>query len=689
MLSYPNGATALVITEAPNGQNRYFVFDNDKKGTCLLSIDEYAVGFCTCKIKKSSEVVGVRVVLSKVGAIVTDEVGDIRYEWKWDRGALYSGTPPTSYIIIKLNDYFELKLQDRYDMILEYRYENTVKVYDVSLKHMRKDSYLDKCEKGPGGRLLPKINYTSLKNRQIDFNEKMRAQRNKLHPKSENLTDMVRDVVTDLESNFETISDRMQTSIHFGHSWKSDALATTLNEIPRVPLSGSEVGLPTGFGTTIYTEEKQFSNTCPPILMNRTGGWKDEMEIRTSLREVNPPLQRSSVLATASGRYSNMLVVNRSRVSANNPQGCVEVPGLSLESMGWNEVKDDLSLASSNPTNSAIFVILLYRSGDPKGLYCDHVAQIVNQRLQDEKTTASSRTATSVTPLTANNATASARITSNNNTSNINNKFRMIKVDVSENNNAVKELGIKNLPTFVMKQGNTLMYAGLIGGKKLKSNFSTAPKVQVLLVEPIFQHQIDTEKALRKAGCEVFLCLTAAEAMERVQSLSSTEYGLPYSLVLISDAIQTADVANLGQRLATYVKSGQVIVCALATVREDSGSDAAVAVAWDHHCTDDVSLVVAAPLSTVATVAMRKPVRFISVERLLVRLKKPTGLVISGGLTPDTLYDKMLSVHAEATGKPIGQRTVVSNSYVGIRLASEDGQFRGRKLIGSTSCPGF
>ena len=77
---------------------------------------------------------------------------------------------------------------------------------------------------------------------------------------------MVRGLVTSLESNFDNISETLHTSVNFGHEWKTDALSLTLKEIPRVQISGSEVGTMNGYGDDIYTEDKLFRNTVCDVM---------------------------------------------------------------------------------------------------------------------------------------------------------------------------------------------------------------------------------------------------------------------------------------------------------------------------------------------------------------------------------------------------------------------------------------
>lgn len=77
-----------------------------------------------------------------------------------------------------------------------------------------------------------------------------------LHPKSENLSDMVRDIVLGLEHRFDSVAEKMATTPGLGTSWKDAALSSTLGEIPRIPISGTETGQTIGFGKFIYESPK-------------------------------------------------------------------------------------------------------------------------------------------------------------------------------------------------------------------------------------------------------------------------------------------------------------------------------------------------------------------------------------------------------------------------------------------------
>ena len=93
-----------------------------------------------------------------------------------------------------------------------------------------------------------------------------------LHPKSENLSEMVKDIVSKLEQGFDDLPSRMITSPTLGTTWKKEALDTTLNEIPRIPIAGTETGITPGFGQYIYQTRDTIDprKTVIHILTNST-----------------------------------------------------------------------------------------------------------------------------------------------------------------------------------------------------------------------------------------------------------------------------------------------------------------------------------------------------------------------------------------------------------------------------------
>ena len=139
------------------------------------------------------------------------------------------------------------------------------------------------------------------------FNEECRAQRNRLNPRSENLSPLVSDIVQKLEVNFDGLKEKMKASPSPGTQWKHDAFNTTISEIPKLAETGWESGKYTGYGEYIYTsKDSLFGSSKPaanPTYMKPDGTWRSFSEINVRLKEINSPLPRSTILKANSGRY--------------------------------------------------------------------------------------------------------------------------------------------------------------------------------------------------------------------------------------------------------------------------------------------------------------------------------------------------------------------------------------------------
>lgn len=253
---YPNGAVAFCSSEASEYQNRFFAFDKDRKNSLLLSIDEHCVGFISGSKRKSLRGSTSECALTKVGGIITNPDGHITHQWKWDPKAQNAGNPPRDTpIVFHLNEHFICHFTSRSDISLQYAYDDVKYEVDLGMKFKRSDSYLDKAKRTLDGKLIPQIPYVSLKQRQIQFNQQMSMQRNKVHPKSENLSPMVRDIVGKLESNFDTIGETLKLP-QDSSSWKMEALNKTVSEIPKIELTGVETGIISGFCKDIYVPKE-------------------------------------------------------------------------------------------------------------------------------------------------------------------------------------------------------------------------------------------------------------------------------------------------------------------------------------------------------------------------------------------------------------------------------------------------
>lgn len=257
---YPNGAVAVCISPASDYQNRCFAFDKDRKNSVLLAIDEHFIGVMTSSRRKTLASARCQFVSSQTSALVTNPEGRVIYQWKWDINAQNAGTPPPPPLHVQLNEHLSVTYCSRVDVHLDFSFNAVKYRVDLGVKERRSDTYLEHAKRGPGGQLIPQIARRSLDERQREFNESMRAQRNKLHPRSENLSDMVSDIVARLESDFDNVSSTIKLS-HGLSTWKADALSCTLKEIPRIPIAGTELGPSPGFSTTIYAPTEELSLT--------------------------------------------------------------------------------------------------------------------------------------------------------------------------------------------------------------------------------------------------------------------------------------------------------------------------------------------------------------------------------------------------------------------------------------------
>lgn len=243
----------MCISEASPYQKRFFAFDSNRKNTNLLIIDEYGVGSCSATQRKKFRGNNCDFSLAKGGGLINNADGQITHKWKWDPKAQDAGTPPSEEMVFQLNESLTFKFNSsRKDMTLKFHCESFVKEIDVGVKVRRDDCYLDHAQKGLAGKLIPQFDHQTLSKRQDKFAGEMAAQRNKLNPRSENLSDMVRDIVSQLEADFDNIKGTMKSSNGIGTTWKKDALDKTLSEIPRIANTGMETGVSPGFSTTIY-----------------------------------------------------------------------------------------------------------------------------------------------------------------------------------------------------------------------------------------------------------------------------------------------------------------------------------------------------------------------------------------------------------------------------------------------------
>jgi hypothetical protein len=356
-----------------------------------------------------------------------------------------------------------------------------------------------------------------------------------------------------------------------------------------------------------------------------------------------------------------MIVVNKDGISANNPTGMVEMQGLQLVNHRWTDLKQELAGPVSN--NTPLTVAIVLRGGDPKGQQWLRITELVNMELSKMQES----------PELAASSDIPEAIRSN--------PPHLIKIDISESNSLITELGIKSTPTFLMFQGISLVYAGAIGGRKVK--ISTAHKPQVLLIEPNFRLQMPAEKTLRKMGCDAFLCSSLPEALTRIQQMTRpsadssghVKDAVTFDLVLISEDLGGDNITQLKKALLDVIGSKRTMVAMLVNVLGDRGKSNIKAVKWKHNFTEDVGAFNCPGVASVCTAAIQNPIKANSVEKLLQMTVVPHNDT-NFGLTEATMKHKIAKVQDEVRN---GRVTPIS--YVGIRMSAEDTVMRGCSLI--------
>lgn len=411
--------------------------------------------------------------------------------------------------------------------------------------------------------------------------------------------------------------------------------------------------------------------------MTSKGTWKGSVEIGKALKGINPPLRRNRVLDGNSGRYSNMLVVNKSAVTALNPSGGTVLSGKPLLSRQWEVtamtkpspvasvgvssgsfgLKEDLSSTST----SVVTAILVTRGGDPACLAIERVAEVANDILASE-----------VPEPTSTKSSGGHK------------EVHLVKIDISDNPTIANEFGIKAFPTFLVFRGPELVYGGPLGGRKFK--LASRPyRPQILLIEPNFGLQLQSEKMLKKMGCDPFLCLNAQQATDRIRrfSLSGTQT-MTFDLVLVSQDVTNDGLRDLTKCLRDFVAEKKTIVAIMASALGEHGKHNLISVDWSDHYTTDLIKLVSPELCAAASHGILCPLKSIAIEKLLdFREGASASAVPELGLTPQNLLTRL---HEFKDSKPTVSRVQSKTGggtqpYLGIKMSAEDTKLRGGKAL--------
>ncbi|GMI08391.1 hypothetical protein TrRE_jg5951 [Triparma retinervis] len=309
---YKSGRVAVSVSNVGQHQKRFYVYDDDKEKTMLCSLNEYAVGFALNNTRGNKDRRS-RLVLTGRGGVYADRDQSIVAEWKWDRKAQNAGTIPPAGVNMPLNKNLFLSFTDRFTMELTYDISGIQKHFDCGMKLKRMDSYLETAKHTGLGRLDVTIpDYRTLSMRQTDFAESMRGLRNKNNPKSQNLSDMVSNIVSGLEDHFDTyIKDKKGKPCLKLAGAKKEGWEMTCKELPKIKKTKQDKAISSGYSEALYLDDKQAStykfnakDTARKILLKPNGEWKTDLEIRLALcTEEHPPLPKPEHIKRSNGHY--------------------------------------------------------------------------------------------------------------------------------------------------------------------------------------------------------------------------------------------------------------------------------------------------------------------------------------------------------------------------------------------------
>ena len=181
------------------------------------------------------------------------------------------------------------------------------------------------------------------------------------------------------------------------------------------------------------------------------------------------------------------------------------------------------------------------------------------------------------------------------------------------------------------------------------------------------------EKTLKKMNCDVFLCLSAGEALQRLRVLTrpGSSQVIP-DIVLLSHDLgisQAQDVGALGKQLEQFTSVRRTVVAATVDVLGPQGHANIKATTWSRAASsNDVGALLQQPLVNYAKILIQKPIKQKSIEEL-ISMRKLTGNGGYLGMTPDNFIQKLKElkekVPTAATTAPEVMRLTVEDTSVG------------------------
>lgn len=539
---YESGRVAACINKVNGYQRRHQFYEDSNARLLLATIDEHAIG-------SAGRPKGKRLILSKDGGLIMDASDQITKSWRWDPKARKAGTPPTEPVVIQLNDLLHFTYTDRSMITVKFAPGLGISVvFECGERLRRTDTYLDHAQRATSGaqrgKLLIDQDVPTLQQRQKQIERDSIDKRSKQRPQSKDLGhNEIKTIVAKLEKTFDVYDTARVTPAADGN-WKECARLQSLQEIPHLPNTGTEIGSePTLFGAPMQPNDA--SPTLQRLRNPQNGDWLGSVEVHEKLLEANPSLARKGALSVASGRYTRELPVS-GYVNGRKPPTSTKlalVSAANLDRLLVNECSKD-----------ELVVVACLRADDQQSCAMEMVLEQVQFQLREmDEEPASSKAART--------------------------KCRLVKCNLAESSLLSDRYRIHAAPTFLIFHDARLVHVSSLGGAPLRvfpaiknPNLSnqTDALPRVLLVEKTVKQQVAIEKVLRKEAFEWDLAISGEQAvsfftrlpMKRTRTMSSSL--APYGLVLISDVLEDMELRLVDRMVRTKGRSSSgSLVCAI------------------------------------------------------------------------------------------------------------------------------
>ena len=251
---YPTGRVAACITAVSAYQTASYFYENDARKTLIASFDEHVSGFALSSSGRRTRNTpghkfnGEKLVLTKTGGLLTDVRGNLRTEWKWDPNAQDAGAPPREPVTIQLNEYLAVRFASKGDIGVQFRApsDDLEHTFQCGEQLRRKTTYMEGAKRSTliKGKIDVEVETPTLTER---FRiENAEQQKGRLAVSSK---DMGNETVSRIMAGMEDLTGAYHQRIVDGDfvktycdpSCKTDALAATVSEVPRITRTGAEV----------------------------------------------------------------------------------------------------------------------------------------------------------------------------------------------------------------------------------------------------------------------------------------------------------------------------------------------------------------------------------------------------------------------------------------------------------------